>query len=79
MSPRVFKSEKMQYYECLSALDHGAYAADDTASPLESGLLIYKGILGAMLGHHCTVLLRHLYTISFYSTCMHEAWLETAV
>ena len=31
------------YYECLSTLDHGVHAADDTTSPLESGLLIYKG------------------------------------
>ena len=68
MSPRVFKSEKTPYYKCLSALDHGVYAADDTASPLESGLLVYKGILSAMIGHYRTVLLMHLYTISFYSS-----------
>ena len=68
MSPRVFKSKKMLYYECLSALDHGVYGADDTASPLESGLLVYKGVLGAMIGHHHTVLLRHLYMINFYTS-----------
>ena len=61
------------------------YAADDTASPLESGLLVYKvRILGAMIGHHRTlVLLRHLHTISFYSSLynvyMYEALPETAV
>ena len=42
MSPRIFKSEKTPYYECLSALDHGIYAADYTASPLELGPLVYK-------------------------------------
>ena len=68
MSPRIFKSEKMPYYECLSALDHSVYVADNTVSPLESGFLVYKGILGAMIGDHRTVLLRHLYTISFYTS-----------
>ena len=65
MSPRVFKSEKTLYYECLSALDHGVYAVDNTASPLESGPSFIKGTLGAMIGHHRTVLMRYLYTISF--------------
>ena len=36
------------------------YAAENTASPLKSGLPIYKGILGAMIGHHRTILLMTL-------------------
>ena len=68
MSRRIFKTWKMPYCEYLSALDYGVYAAEDAASPLESGLLVFKGILCAMIGYHHTVLLRHLYTISFYSS-----------
>ena len=68
MSRRIFKTWKMPYCECLSALDHGVYAAEDAASPLKSGILVFKGILCAMIDHHHTVLLRHLYTISFYSS-----------
>ena len=48
--------------------------------PLSQALiLVYKGILGTMIGHHRIVLLMHLYTTSFCSTCMHKALLETAV
>ena len=42
MSRRFFKTWKMPYCECLSALDHGVYEAEDAASPLESGLLVLK-------------------------------------
>ena len=55
MSPKVYKSKETPITSVLSALDHDTFAADDTASPFESGLLVYKGILGAMIGYHCTV------------------------
>ena len=45
MSPRAFKSEKTLYYECLSALDHGVYAADDILSVPSSQAFVYKGYL----------------------------------
>ena len=73
----------MLYYECLTALDHGVYAADDIASPLKSGLLVYKGILGEMIGHHHSfteALVHNKLLFKFIQyVAMHEALLETAV